>query len=108
MNKTKAWVNLKQTYNMAAGEISFVRSVMQIDTILLALTTIALYAPEFKGIAVFIAPIAVACYIGTMLILGRLMDKKLKLVQTYTNWSNNRNPQIQEILRKLDELKGEI
>lgn len=105
VNKTRTWANFKVQRGLAHGEFTSLKNMLHIETGILVLLFIESYMGNFKSYAVMIAAPVIIVYEVLIWLAGRRADKKLRLLQAYISASNERNPEIQEILmilRRLD------
>ena len=97
MTLTEKYIDFRNVYGVAEGQIGFIREMLNVQFALQILIFISLYFGEFSGIALLLAPIGIISYVMFVFVFGRYLDRKLKIVDTDRKWQNKRNPEIREI-----------
>ncbi len=107
-NLTQKFIHFKNIYGLGEGQVGFIKNIINVSGALHVLNFIKLYFPQYADSFLTLAPIAIAGYIVTGLVVGTVLDKKLKMVQQEQRWANSRDPQIVEIIGRLKRIEQKV
>ena len=98
------WVHFKQIYGLGEGQLAFLRNLSNIQWALIVMNFISLSFTEYSELALALLPFILVGYIISAYALGSALDKRIGLVDEEHRWHNKRNPELQEILHKVEKM----
>jgi len=102
------YTSFKKIYGLGEGEISFVKNALNIQGTLTIMNFLALYFPDLGGMVLQFLPILLLMAFLSFFGIGYVVDKSFDMVRRSTRWDTGRNPDMQEILRKLNNIEAQI
>lgn len=108
MSKSEKYIHVKNIYGIAEGQMGFIREILNIQMALLAMNFIMLWVPDVAPLAIMIMPIGIVCYVIMNLILGTILDKKVRIIDTQRAWENKRNPEIMDIYHVVNRMEQKL
>lgn len=108
MTLSEKYIHVKNIYGLAEGQMGFIREILNIQLALTIMNFVMLYWPNIAKNALVIMPIGIVAYVIFNLILGTILDKKIRIVDTEKNWQNVRNPEIMDIYHIVKRLEEKI
>lgn len=101
----KIYVDFKLKYGLGEAQVSFFKQLIHFEILTLFMLVVGEYFPALKPMIItIIVPLALVIIIGSY-ILGYILDKWLKMQDAQNQWSNVRNPEIQDIMKALTDLR---
>jgi len=111
MTLAEKFVHIKQIYGLAEAQSTFVKEMLNITIALQIMIFVALYAPDFSPMMLWIMPIVIVCYIAINLRFGIWLEKK-RLPHEERRWGSARDPVLNNILQNqriiMDKLRRKI
>ena len=104
----KLYVDFKQRYALGEAQISFFKQLIHFEIFTLFMLVIGDYFPYLKPMILqIIVPLVLVVVVGSYM-MGWILENKLKMVDAQNQWINKRNPEIQDIMKGITDLRTRI